>query len=380
MLSRSGLDATWWTANFSHHFKQYRSYGWQKLRVDDHYAINLVPTVSYRKNVDLRRMLYELVFSVRLYHQAMKEPRPDCIIAVDPPQIVGYYSTLLSKKFGRIPLVLDVFDQWPELFQLALPEPLRGVSKALFYPFARLRKSNLTYANGIVTLCDTYLEMVKGIVGADHKPMTNVYNGIDIQRFRRMMDQNHSSIALQKREKDLWVVYAGSLGDNYDIETILAASEKLKHATHIQFFMMGAGPLQNRVEEFVRVQQPVNFHFLGKLKPDDLLPFYKKCDLAISAYKKESNVGMPDKAYDYMAAGLPIINSLTGELAAFIERQQVGCQYTAGDPDSLAKCILTLSEDEKTRKRYAENAFKIAENFDANKQYGEYIEFIRQFV
>ena len=48
-LSINGFRVVWWTANFSHHFKEFRSSSWEDINVNDNFTIRLVPTNSFKK-------------------------------------------------------------------------------------------------------------------------------------------------------------------------------------------------------------------------------------------------------------------------------------------------------------------------------------------
>ena len=61
-LSQKGFKVIWWTANFSHHFKKYRSESWNDVKVNDNFVIRLVPTNSYKKNISVGRFRKDYVF------------------------------------------------------------------------------------------------------------------------------------------------------------------------------------------------------------------------------------------------------------------------------------------------------------------------------
>ena len=75
--------------------------------------------------------------------------------------------------------------------------------------------------------------------------------------------------------------------------------------------------------------------YLGFLDSRVLPPLYAKCDLGLCTYADFSTVDMPDKSYDYTAAGLAIINSLKGESRDYVEGRRLVAQYKAGDPEDL---------------------------------------------
>lgn len=87
-------------------------------------------------------------------------------------------------------------------------------------------------------------------------------------------------------------------------------------------------------------------------------------------------MAMPDKAYDYLAAGLVIVNSLRGELAPWLKEKQCGVQNQAGDAKSLADALERLSIEQGLRETMAKNSFDTAMLFDKHVQYRKYVEWV----
>lgn len=386
-LAQHGHQVMWWTANFSHHFKRFRSKGWNDLDVSPNFQIRLVPTSGYRKHIGLGRVKFELLFAWRMYRRAMKESSPECIIAADPPQTSGFLSVRLARHFGAR-LILDVMDLWPEIFVLAFPHLLRPLAPIVLYPLYVLRRHNLRQADAVASSCDTYLEVAKREAPRLQQALcVTIFNGIDVAAFRAMNRQvGKTSAGLmrktgEKTSNEVWAVYAGTLGNNYDIETLLQAAVHLEQCTNqVKILIAGVGPLRERVTHFITVHRPTNLVYVGKLNPEELIELYQVCDIGLCAYGVESSVAMPNKAYDYMAVGLPIINSLRGELEKFLHDHQIGIQYRAGDPISLANALELLAKDEAKRQVMARNSYNAAMQFDRRTQYLKYVDLIEEML
>lgn len=386
-LAQYGHQVMWWTANFSHHFKRFRSKGWNDLEVSPNFRIRLVPTTGYQKHMGLGRIRFELLFAWRVYHRAMKESPPECIIGVDPPQTIGFLAVRLARRF-RARLILDVMDLWPELFVLAFPRLLRPLTPIILYPLYVLRRHNLRRVDAVTSLCDTYLEVAKREAPRLQQALcVTIFNGIDVAAFRAMNRQvGKTSAGLmrktgEKTSNEVWAVYAGTLGNNYDIETLLQAAVHLEQRTNqVKILIAGEGPLRERVTHFITLHRPTNLIYLGKLNSEELIELYQVCDIGLCAYGVESNVAMPDKAYDYMAAGLPIINSLRGELEEFLHDYQIGIQYVAGDPNSLADAIEWMAVNKEQRQIIARNSYNAAMQFDKHVQYQKFVGLIEKLL
>lgn len=385
-LAERGDFVTWWTANFSHHFKKFRSAGWEDQSVSERFRIRLVPTVSYKGNVSFGRLAYEGIYSWNAFRRALWEEPPDCIVGVDPSQIVGHMCVRLAGRLG-VPLILDIFDRWPELFVLAFPRSLRWSAPVVLAPFYWLRKYNLRHADGITALCDTYMDVSKTVVlGLEAERVLTVFNGIDVAAFRASLPFGPERKALAsergKKPGEVWAVYAGTLGNNYDIQTLLRAASRLQELGNdsIRIWISGEGPLRSSIEECIGKNQLRNLNYMGRLTYLDLIMFYGLCDIGLSLYSSDSNVGMPDKAYDYMAAGLPIINSLQGEFEGLLRERGAGINYRAGETESLVDSLLRLGADEEWRLRMGRNSHDAALWYDQKEQFDRFADFIHGLI
>jgi len=379
-LARNGHKCLWWTASFSHHTKRYRSSGWKDIDIHPQYKIRLVPTPAYYKHVGIARLRFHWLYSWRIYQRGKKEPGPDCIIANDTPLGDSFFALLLARRF-KAKLILDITDEWPEQFVLIFPPRLRGLANVLFTPLYVFRKYVRRQADGISALCKDYFRTVrKEVPKANPSSWLTVYNGIDVIAFRKVLSEdpepNGLSLGLQKVRGELWAIYAGTLGNTYDIITILKAAGLLKDKhVPVRFIIAGDGPLRPEVERLAQ-RKDARLTYVGRLKYEDLIQVYRHCDVGLCAYAPGSTVAMPDKAYDYLAAGLVIVNSLCGELATWLKEKQCGVQYQAGDVESLAAVLERLTIDTDSREAMAKNSYDTAMLFDRHVQYRKYVEWV----
>ena len=220
--------------------------------------------------------------------------------------------------------------------------------------------------------------------GCARFPFADVFFiGVDVAEIRRQRataaEIRELARRIGKEQGELWAIYAGTLGNNYDIETLLAAAELLAaRNVPAAIIIAGDGPLRRTVEDFVAKQDLRTIRFVGLLPTTELERYYQLCDVGLCPYLKESTVAMPIKAYDYLAAGLPIINSLQGELARLIREGSFGAQYTPGAPETLCGVLSDLARDSERLKMLTENANRAAMQFDKGAQYPRMVAFVEK--
>ena len=89
---------------------------------------------------------------------------------------------------------------------------------------------------------------------------------------------------------------------------------------------------------------------------------------------------MPDKIYDYTAAGLPVVNSLLGEVSGIIRKNGIGLQYKAGDADDLLRALSFLENCPNTRLDMAARSRLIGGEYDKVVQYGKFVDLVHRVV
>jgi glycosyltransferase involved in cell wall biosynthesis len=207
-----------------------------------------------------------------------------------------------------------------------------------------------------------------------------VYNGTDVSALRVLLNTYPTVAADAAGNAPIRALFSGTLGDNYDIPTILQAAKRyrtLPNGRSLRFVVAGDGPLRSLVEA---AAARAEIDYLGTLGPSQLAKAYGESDIGLISYRHESNVGIPDKFYDYIAAGLPVVSSLRDDVASLISKWQIGECYRPGDPTDLVAAIGRITEDSGTMRATAMRAWTKAEVFDQGAQYAEYAAFLERLT
>ena len=364
-LAKAGWKVIWWTSNFSHHFKNYRSKGWKDEQISEGFIIRYVPTTSYKKNFGFGRLLKDIVFSINMHRRACECEKPDVIIAAENPICMGWPGFHYSKK-SNVKIIYDQMDLWPEFIEESVSTKIKKMTHCALIPVYKRRNLIYNQLDGMIGLGKNYLQFaLDKSETLNNKPHVCIYNGIYVDESRRHMKGSYDKLPL-KKENEIWCIFAGTLGVSYDIPTILDVSKKMMDDTNIKFLIAGNGPYLDLVKETAHKQ--TNLIYLGKVKPQELFPIYSKCDIGLMTYSKKSNVDMPDKMYDYTAAGLAIINSLTDEAKSVVEAYECGVNYQAEDCESLYNAIVRLASNKEYLAKAKKNSSDVGSKYDIKMQ------------
>ena len=378
VLAEEKHDIVWYTSKFSHHFKKNREKEYNTGY--DNFKVELISSKNYRNNISLNRLLFEITFCVNLYFRLKKVKHIDLIIAADPSQFVGFLARVLAKKY-KSKLILDLMDEWPELFE----KVLSGYKKILIKPvvnfFMFLRKKNYQKADGVIALGKNYLNIAKS-VSRKGIPNELIYNGVDVLMMNKWSTDTSFDIENIKqnlKNNNIKCVYAGSLGmqgDNYDVEALLKAAIYFKDK-NVDFYIAGSGEGKAYLLNQIKKYNLNNLFILGNLSAEKLARLYNFCDIGLALYGKGSNVDMPDKFYDYSSCGLAVISSLKGELKDVIEENELGYYYEAGNYRDLSDKLSLLIYNKESLIKCKKRSKQIGLNYSIQKQKKKIVSLIK---
>lgn len=373
-LAELGHSVTWFTADIDHVTKTRRAVRAQQ--VSPLFSIVVLRGVRYRHNVSALRLVNEIVFAIRLLIRLCTGPGPDVIIVGHATQFVGLAAVIIS-RLRRAPLIIDVIDLWPEAYSLVLARLPKLLVDAILKPFYLLRRFIFSRADGLVA--QSIRNMTVGQADAPQLPPERkvvAYEGIDVgappsPRYPGMAQYLSVHTGLRvKHPNEVWVLYAGTLGEQYDVDTLLRAAKTLQECCpQVRVLLAGTGPRYRRLQRYIAENRLSNTEMLGQLSPPQLAFYYSRADIGLCTYCEGSRVAMPCKIYDYFAAGLAVISSLPGELQELLEASGAGQMYTPGDDSSLVKVITRLTLSVEVLSGMKAKSAALAKTFDKAVQY-----------
>lgn len=165
-----------------------------------------------------------------------------------------------------------------------------------------------------------------------------------------------------KKEGYHLVLYQGSVNVNRGIEPLVKA---MKFVDKTKLYIIGDGDI---FDEIVSIVRTLNLEdkvtLLGKI-PFELLPHYTfQADLGVSL---EENVGLnykyalPNKLFDYINAGLPVLTSNLPEMEAVVKKYEIGETISLVNPKTIAEKINELFSNKEKLNIYAQNSLKAKE-------------------
>lgn len=371
-LEAAGFRVVYFAATFSHATKQVRGEPWATTTDEHGRTLVLVPVRSYLSHGSVRRMGSLFDFAINLWGAQLPAlPRPSLIFSAMPTPFLDIVSVLLARRHSAR-FVQDFRDMWPELFVHAFPKRLHALGKILIKPLLWARRWSLANTDAYIAVTQEYLEVGFQIAPSlRFKPHAVVYCASDpYSPNREHIDATKLATLTKSDPTEIWLTYTGTLGNNYDIESVLSAFELAsKTAPHLRLVIAGDGPLRPMVIKAAE-RMPDRVRYVGPLNKDELWSVLQSADIGLLPYAGFSTVSVPAKTFDYLAAGLPIINSLSGEVDQIIKSHQIGRHYKPGDQQDLARTMLELANQPEVLAKMRERARSAASEYSRAHQYG----------
>ena len=305
-----------------------------------------------------RRILNFLRFTASCSLLRKVPNRPDVVIATSTPLTIGIPGVLLARRFG-VPFVFEVRDLWPQA-----PIELGALRNPLLQRAARwLERWLYRRADRIIALSPG---MAQGVLaaGGDAGAVVTIPNASDVELFSPAR-RDRSLLERFGVADRFVVVHGGSMGKANGLEYVVQAARELaaRGESDVQFLLSGYGGTRPELERLCAEWGLTNVTFSGSIPRKELGPIVSSCDLAVTSFANFPVLATnsPNKLFDGLAAGLPVIVNSAGWTRDLVLDNDCGTYVEVTEPGQLADAVLRLRNDDELRARQGRNARTLAE-------------------
>jgi len=281
-----------------------------------------------------KRALTFLKFAARSIGLAFTE-KYDLVFATTTPLTAGIPG-IFARWFRGKPFVFEVRDLWPELPRAmgVIKNPLvLGAMSVLEWASYRSAHRTIGLSPGIVD----------GIAhrGVHRDRIAMVPNGCDLRIFAAEVEPWRPA---QVRDTDLMVVFAGTHGMANGLDAALDAAAELKRRGRddIKLLLIGQGKLKPALVARAQREGLDNVVFHDPVNKARLAGLMAATDVGLQLLANVSAFyygTSPNKFFDYISAGLPVLNNYPGWLAEMIKEHQCGFAVPPDDPAAFADAL-----------------------------------------
>ena len=307
----------------------------------------------------------------------MSVPRPDVVVSLTDPPVIGLAALLAARRAGArfVFLCQDVF---PEVAALLEDFHSDVVNRML----DRVNRLLVRRADRVVAVGETMRERLITGKGADPQRVSVIHNWADCNAIAPGAKRNPFSVAHGLADAFV-VMHSGNVGLSQDLDTLLDAADLLRPHADIVVVMVGDGARREALASRARARGLSNVRFLPFQPRESLTDSFASADVFVVLLQRGlAGYIVPSKLYGILAAGRPYVAAVEDacEVAAITTRYGGGLLAEPGDPADLARKILTLHRDRALAAQLGARARRAALEFDRRLQVQRYDTLFRELA
>lgn len=279
---------------------------------------------------------------IRAIRRTVRRTRADLLVVRDLPLAL---TGVLVARACRIPLVLDMAENYPAMIKDLRDSRLdrRGFRIVRHPRLVRLvERLAIRQADHIVVVVEESRERLVAM-GVPESKISVVMNTpvLDGRLPATYAD-------LRRPTGELSIAYLGVLETPRGVGTAIRAMAQVRHRLPgARLVVIGAGRDEARFrDEAGRLGVDASVEFRGWVDYRDALAMLSECDVGLVPHHVTESwqTTMPNKLFDYMSFGKPVIVSNARPTERIVTEERCGLVFADRDPAALAEAIVAMAD------------------------------------
>ncbi len=294
--------------------------------------------------------LFYACFNFRLFLYLVSRRSPQVFVSNDLDTLPANF---LASRIRRRPLVYDSHEYFTEVPELAGRERVRRIWLAL-------EEFLFPHVNAAYSVSE---------------PIARAYSekyGIKVELIRnfplRKQDMSRSEFPFNPEGKKV-IIYQGAVNVGRGLELLIDAVEGMED---VMLLIAGDGDIRVQLEKDTESRGlGKKVVFMGKIPFEKLHSLTCRADAGVSIEEDRGlnyRYAMPNKLFDYIQAGIPVLVSDLPEMKKIVESYNIGLILTDRDPASVRIALQSLLFEETLRSALKTGLSKAAEELCWEKE------------
>ncbi|MEO8680298.1 MAG: glycosyltransferase family 4 protein [Vicinamibacterales bacterium] len=379
-LAAQGADVHWVSSTFAHVGKRLYSSSDVVLSPDPGYSLHLLHAGQFTRNLSFRRYRFHQRFARRVREYSRRLPAPDVIVCAFPLIDVAAWAV----EYGlahKVPVVVDVRDLWPDTMVDIFPSLLKPLARIALDRDFRNTRYAFTNATALSSMSHGVLRWALAKIPREQASDDRVFPiGFPARTSRPAQSDPGLPEWLSRLASRKLFVYVGMLGVTYNLDVVVEAARLLaaQGALDPHFVIIGTGPRLERINAAAATLPNVTAP--GWLEQSAIQTILGRACAGLLPWEGIADA-VPNKFFEYIAAGLPVVSSAAGELNELILHEGVGKTFSPTNPESLAHAINQMCDDpEQTAAMSARATALFNLRFREDLVYTQFASYVRDLV
>jgi glycosyltransferase involved in cell wall biosynthesis len=307
--------------------------------------------------------------------------KTDLILIRDLPLAL---SGIIVGKILRQTTFIDMAEPYPEMLDGYRKLQNQSAKKKFINTFAR----NVHLANCIESVACRWsshifpvsAEIMQKLIakGIDREKITVFHNSPELPEDGHLMKEDIIKKRVVRDSDTLILLYVGDLTEARGVPVVIDALDKLKqNREKFKLVVVGSGRYEQELKNMTKTRNlEDDIIFTGWVPHDELASYFINADIGVIPHipTLHNNLTIPNKIFDYMAFGLPIVTADLSPIRRILTETDSGLIADEFSGDAFAKTILKL-KDRQLRQTMGRNGMQAVKNkYNWDNDFGIFLE------
>lgn len=311
-------------------------------------------------------MLFYLEYQIRLFWVLISH-HSSILVSNDLDTLLPNY---IVSRLKRRELVYDTHELFCEVPELQYRPLKRGIWKFI-------ERHIFPHLKYIFTVNDSIANIYKEEYNVPIRVVRNVPLLADQQRSVKKTKQQLGI----PEDKKIIILQGAGINVNRGAEE---AVEAMQYVYDAVLLIIGSGDVIDLLKQLVvDLNLSEKVIFIGKIPFQELCQYTRHADLGLTLDKGTNlnyKYSLPNKLFDYIHAGVPVLSSDLVEIKKIISRYDIGDYIDRHEPEHIAKKISTILNAEAILQLWKKNTKIAAENLNWEKEEQQLTAVYKQFL
>jgi colanic acid biosynthesis glycosyl transferase WcaI len=358
---------------------RYRNQIRNKTVINDVSVLRIWHFVPRRPGSLLRRLLYDLSFTIGSFVAGLFAGKYDVIYCACPPPTLALTAYWLARLKG-VPYVIKLTDLASDAALATGIVQKNGLVIRLARRFERFVYQKTA---AVVCLCQGFIDKLAEM-GITPSKLHLISDWADTENVRPFEDVNTFRKRNEIPDGKFLVLHTGNMGKKQGLMTAVDAAQLTREKPEILWLLVGQGEERELIEGEIRRRELSNIRLLPLQPVESLSEMYSAADVLLLSQKAAvKDAVIPSKLLTYMSSGRPLVAAVNerSETARLIDRADCGLVVSPEDPAALMAAVLALQQDASLLVRRGENGRAYAvEHFTKRRILEEYDRFFKVLI
>lgn len=330
--------------------KFFKGYSWLKKRKEEYEGIHIIrlPLIP-RGHSSLMLALNYVSFVISgWFWSHFTRVKADKVFIFEVSPMTQALLGVWYKRRKKVPCFIYVQDLWPENVEI-----VTGIhNKRIIHAIDKMVDYIYRNCELILATSPSFVKRIEERKSAWKNKKSKVkYWPQYAEEFYKPVARK--SLSDMPQDDSFKIVFTGNIGYAQGLDILPKTAVILKEkGIDCSFIIIGDGRYRETLEKEIHAAGVQDmFYMLGRKKPEEIPDYLAWCDVAFISFADNPlfEMTIPAKLQSYMACGMPILASASGETERIIREADCGVVCRIGDAGALADRIFAMSkmDDEK---------------------------------